>query len=669
MKPIFFSWLLLIFLFVEKSVAQEEIQWASEVLAVSSEFEKEPIGKEYKAVQVLGRPNTISFFGQSVCAWSPIDADSYGEEWVHVGFKTPIRARQILIVENFNAGAVSKVIVYNQAGEQTNSINIKFKRSRKTGRVLYVPLPDSGAIVASLKVIMVPGRAKGYNQIDAIGITELNTKTPITVRVSKDAPKKIIKENLGDNVNTKGQEVAPIIAADGKMLYFTRGKYEGNVGGSYTQDVWCAKLETTNWALAENMGKPINNAENNAIVSISPDGRILYLMNVYRPDGSMSLGLSKSFKTSLGWSRPVECKIEDFYNLDKRNNIEFAISPKGNVMMMAVKRKDTNGDRDLYVSFLKLDSTWTKPVNMGSVINTAEVESAPYIAADNKTLYFTSYGHLGYGGGDIFVSRRLDDSWTNWSEPENIGLGINTPQWDGFLSIPASGDYAFMSSTQRGKNNEDIYRFKVFEAIRPEKADTARADSALIVKKTKKDIEPTKDYAGLSKIDYDSLSGEYRMVASLPEINRLIQEGYFTPEEANELLKNRKYFDLKQNLYFIPLKAGHKVSLGNAMFAQSKYELLPEALPVLDKLIEMMLKNPNMEVYIEGHTDNLGDFDLNLKLSQDRVNGVKQYFESKKILSNRIQTKAWGSSRPRASNETEESRKRNRRVEFTILKM
>jgi outer membrane protein OmpA-like peptidoglycan-associated protein len=653
----------------------QEVQWASKLVGFSSEFRKENVGQEYRAIRALGVPNTIPPFGESACAWSPYNADSNVEEWIRVAFDKPQKARQILIVENFNQGCITQVYAYDAAGKEVSVWTGSGPAASEVGRVLTISVPDSAMLISSVKVALNPARVKGYNQIDAIGLNIGDKPYEPKINVFKDAPKEIIKENLGSGVNTKAQEVAPIISPDGKTIFFTRGKYDQNIGGAETQDVWFSTRQGDTWNEAQNMGAPINNADNNAIVSISPDGKTLYLMNVYRPDGTMTFGLSKATRTKTGWTSPVECKIEDIYNLDKKNNTEFTLSPKGNVLVMSVKRQDTNGDRDLYVSFLKGDATWSKPLNMGSIINTADVESAPFIATDNKTLYFTSYGHAGYGGGDIFMTRRLDESWTKWSQPENLGPAINTNQWDGFLSIPASGEYAYVSSMQNSLGGEDLFRFKVYNAIRPEPV--AMISGSVIDADTRKPVTTEivtnllKDNSNVSKIEYDPETGEYKIILPVQQSYRLsaIKDGFFPLDEIVDLSKDKRFRDIKRNILLVPIKEGKKITPNGIMFEQSKFELLEESLPDLNRIAEMMLKYTNMELLVEGHTDNQGDFKLNMELSENRVNEVKKYLMSKGVPDTRLQVKGWGSTKPIASNELEETRKKNRRVEFTILKV
>ena len=125
--------------------------------------------------------------------------------------------------------------------------------------------------------------------------------------------------------------------------------------------------------------------------------------------------ISTSEKTGSGWSFPKALKINDFYN-----NNEFScyhMNTEGNIILMTIQREDTDGDMDIYMSRLQANGVWTEPRNTGSAVNSAGTEGSVFIAADNHTIYFASNGFSGYGGFDMFMSKRLDDTWTNWSEP------------------------------------------------------------------------------------------------------------------------------------------------------------------------------------------------------------------------------------------------------------
>lgn len=675
----FIGTLLLLHFLIVTGASAQTVQWANRVIGASSEGRGESYGQQFRATQALGKPSKLPALGLSPCAWSPLYPDGV-EEWLHVGFEKAMPIRQVVVGENVNPGAVVRVVVYDEQGGE-HEVYRASPESRADG-VLRVMVNDTGLVGNAVKVTLATAAIKGPNQIDAIAISDSPKPVQVAVPVSKGTPKEIEKENLGKTINSPGQEVAPVIAPDGRTLYFTRHHHKDNIGGPDTQDVWFASLQPgspgqpATWGEAVNMGSPINNAGNNAISGMSPDGRTIYLINVYRPDGGLGYGISKAQKTKAGWSMPVECRMTDNRNLHKDNNLEFTVSPDGKVIVMAIQKKDVLGDRDLYVSFRRDDLTWTEPKHMGAVINSADFESSPFVAADGRTMYYTSGGHPGFGDGDIFVTRRLDDSWTVWSEPENLGPAINTSEWDGYFTIPASGDYAYLSSRANSLGEDDIFRLKLFPSIKP--------DPVAIVSGQVLDAQSRKPVASevvsglfqqkdkeVSRVEYDPETGEYKMILPTQKTYNLTasKDGYFPATEVLDLSKDKRFRDIRRNLYLIPIQPGQKIVMREVLFEQGKFDLQPGADSELDKVVEMMTKYPNMDLLVEGHTDNQGEWEPNMKLSEDRVEVVKCYLEEKGIGYARIQTKAWGPSKPIASNETEEKRRQNRRVEFTILRM
>lgn len=661
------------------------VQWASRVVGVSSEKNRTAeagasAGEQYKASQALGRPSKTPEMGPSPCAWAPFNPDGAADEWIQVGFDKPMRARQIVVAENVNPGAVVRVLVIDEKNREHLVYQATGTQPRQNP-LLRIFLNDSSFVCQQVKVVLNGAALKGINQIDAIGISEETKPITVGINVSAATPTEIKKENLGRTVNSPGQEVAPVISPDGRTLYFTRNFDKANIGGADRQDVWYSTLESgatgrePGWSEAVNIGPPINNAGDNAISGMATDGRTAYLINVYRPDGGLSFGISKSTLTKAGWSMPVECKIANNYNLHEKNQLEFCISPDGRAIILAVQRKDTRGDRDLYVSLLRPDRTWSEPVSLGAVVNTADFESSPFLAADGRTLYFTSGGHPGYGNGDIFVARRLDDSWGNWSEPENLGPAVNTAEWDGYFTIPASGDFAYLSSRAGSVGEDDIFRLKLYPAIKPDPV--AIVSGQVLDANTKKPIasevvsnlfNETKEVA---KADYSPETGEYKIILPTQKTYNLkaTKDGYFPTTETLDLSRDKRFRDIRRNLYLVKIEPGQKITMREVLFEQGQFALQPGASVELDRVADMLTAYPNMAILVEGHTDNQGDWEPNMKLSEDRVRVVKAYLTDKGIARTRIQTKAWGPSKPIASNATDERRKLNRRVEFTILNL
>ncbi|WP_409015051.1 OmpA family protein [Dyadobacter sp. CY345] len=654
--------------------AQQPVLWADKILGYSSEYRNENAGQGFRSKQILGEPNKLPDFGNSPCAWSPAMPDGRNEEWIKVGFEKSIALKQVAIAENFNPGSVIRVYAYNETGKESLIYDQKATALQVKGRMLQIFPKQENLITNAIKIVLDPARVGGFNQIDAIGISVSTEPIEAKINLAPDILKDVKKENLGKTVNSKGQEINPIISADGKTLYYTRGDYEGNTGSSSKQDAWVSTLDkNNNWTEAVNLGPPVNNNGDNAIIGLSADGKTIYLINVYLPGGGLVYGISKSFYTKNGWSFPKEIKIQNLYN--SHSDSEFAISPHGNVLIMSVQRKDSEGRKDLYVSFIQDDETWSEPKHMGPVLNSASDENSPFLALDNKTLYFTSSGHSGYGGGDVFLTHRLDDTWLNWSKPENLGPSINTSKLDVYFNIPASGDYGYFSSSDNSLGAEDLFRIKLSPSIKPDPIAVVTGSVFEFETTTPVKANITVDLIDskllFTKVAFDPETGDFNLI--LPDKDRYritaSQEGYFSSSEEIDLKDGKSLKAIRKNFYLQPIKPGQQIRLANNMFSQSSANITESSFQELDRIIGIMNEHPEMEILLEGHTDNQGDTKKNIKLSEDRVVEVKKYLVAKGIGAFRIQTKAWGPAKPIASNSSEATRQKNRRVEFTILKM
>lgn len=665
------------------------VRWATKVLGVSSEAIQTDQSPVYRAVQALGTPNHLPSQGPTTCAWQPSTADS-GEEWIQVAFDTLMPIRQVVVAESAGAGSVYRVYLYDPQGEE-HLVFDSLYAVKGDSHLFQLTLKSPTAFaVASVKIVLNTLRRPGYSQVDAVGISASSAPVELRINVSPNAPEpgKLLKENLGKGVNSKSRELNPIITPDGKTLYFTRWGHPDNLGiekeelvdgekvKQKTQDIWFSEFQNGTWQPSRNIGPPLNNGEHNAVCSVSADGQ-LFLLNQYLPNGRMREGLSQSQRTKTGWSFPRIITIKNYNLHGDESYSEYALSADRQTLIMSGQLKGTLGRKDLYVSHRVSEESWSEPFNLGPSLNTAENENSPFLGVDGRTLYFSSKGLPGFGNDDIFVTRRLDDSWTRWSSPENLGPGINTAQWDGYFSIPASGEWAYLCSVDRSIGEEDIFRLRIPDAIKPEPV--AIISGSVLNFTDKKPLRADVVMSVLSGIinptdtlrtEYNPETGEFKLVLPLQKSYGLapVKKGYVALSETIDLTTEKRYREIRKNLYLIPLTAGQKITLNNVFFEQSKFNLLAASFAELDRLALTMRENPALEILLEGHTDNQGDFNLNLKLSIDRVDAVKKYLTEKSIPASRIQTKGWGATKPIASNLTEEMRRKNRRVEFTVLK-
>lgn len=480
-------------------------------------------------------------------------------------------------------------------------------------------------------------------------------------------------ENLGPKVNSKYSEKSPKISPDGKTLYITRD-HPDNIGGENTDDIWYSEQdENGEWTEMKPIGFPINNAGNNSLISVTPDGNSMLVKGLYNNDGTTAgSGVSIAYKRDGNWQIPEKQEIIDLKNVNQYSF--YYLTSDGTKLIMAIEDENSYGDMDLYISFLLDDGRWSKPKNMGSTLNTFSGEFGQFLASDGKTLYFTSYGHEGYGSADIFVSKRLDDTWLSWSEPKNLGPEINSKGWDAYFCVSAIGDYAYMISSKEDitLGNEDIFRIKIGESTKP--------DPVIIVKgkvfnqKTNEAIEAQILYENLNtgKSEgkaFSTIDNGYKIVLPAGSAYgfRANAENFVSVSENIDLKDLEAFAEKEVNLYLVPIEKGQKVRLNNIFFDFDKATLKAESYPELDRLVDIMNKNQDIKIEIAGHTDNKGSDDYNLNLSRSRAEAVMKYVTDKGIDQSRISSKGYGESNPIADNETEEGRQLNRRVEFEIL--
>ncbi len=658
--------------------AQEypDVQWASKVISVSSEYTDvdKAQSPEFKAEQVLGAPNKLPSAGSSACAWSPMKPDNPEGDWIKVGFDKPMKIHQIVIAENLNPGSISKVAVYDIIEKEYvvyNNPNVGALNAK--ARMMSI-MYSSEFEVRAVKIYLSSGKVVGFNQIDAIGISTSKQTIEAKINIIKE-PEVQIKskpENLGTAINSEYQEIAPTVAPDGKTIFFTRSKHPENIGNPEKQDIWYAEINAEGkFSSSKNIGAPINTDLHNSSFSITPDGNTMLLNNIYNEDGSMERGLSMTTRQASGkWGKPQKVQIDDFYN--KNNFSEFCLSQDAKVLLMTVQRADSKGGKDLYFSRSKGDGSWTAPTSLGNVVNTASNETSPFLASDGKTLYFSTAGFSGFGSNDIFVSRRLDDSWTNWSIPQNMGNEINTPEWDGYFSITAKADYAYYCSYNNTMGDSDVFRIKVKDQNKPDPVALIKGN--VYNKKTNKPIE--------AKIIYDILpngenagnansnpqTGAYKVVLPLKKNYALLAEAHgFIPVEDNiDLTDSTNYTEISKDLYLVPIEKGEVLELNNIFFQPSTFNLLPASFPELNRIAVAMKENPQMKIRLEGHTEVFGDKKDQYELAENRVKSVKGYLVRQGIDKKRIDTKSWGGTKPKTTGTSDAERQRNRRVEMRI---
>jgi len=481
------------------------------------------------------------------------------------------------------------------------------------------------------------------------------------------------KENLGQKINSITPDLGPVISPDGKTLYYFRKRHPKNIGGEADDAWYSVRNDDGTWSETKNMGFPVNNSSHNFVVSVSADNNTLYVINTYNKDGSpKGQGLSVSHREGNKWSVPLEIEIKNFYN--NNQYVNFCLSQDNMYLIQAIERKDTRGDADIYVSIKNANGTYSEPMNLGDVINTVGYETTPFLAADNKTLYFSSNGHPGYGSNDVFVTYRLDDTWKKWTTPLNLGPEINSADWDAYFTIPASGEVAYMVSSHNSFGEGDIVKIKLPEAAKPKPVVLIKGK--VLNKKTNEALGAVINYydtetnAEVGAAISNAQTGDYNIILQYGKKYsfRADKEGYYAVNDFLDVSELKEYKEIEKDLFLVPVEIGQVVRLNNIFFDFNKADLKNDSFEELDRLVSFLNKNKKIEIEISGHTDNVGSDDYNQKLSQQRVESVVAYLVSKGIDKARLQAKGYGKIKPVVSNDTDEGRATNRRVEFTILK-
>lgn len=650
----------IIFFVAAIPASAQQVQWASKVINYSSQQEYE----SYSAKEVLGEPNSMPSKGYSATAWAASTDDR--KEFLHVGFEKPMKIRQVIIAENLNPGAVYRIVLYDA---QRQELEVYKQKPDSTvtafSRYMQVKFDETTHEVAAVKVSLDCRAIAGINQVDAIGISADTLEMKMEeIKTAGDVKFFSEAERLSDDVNSHYQEVNPIISPDGKMLYFNRKDFPPH---THDDEIWFSELTGGDWSTAQHFPEPINNKHHNFLASVTPDGNTLLLNGQYFKDGGTAEGISFSHRTQTGWSYPENGVVRNYSNTDRY--INYYLTNDGRKLFMNVRRTDTRGTSDLYISFLQKDGTWSEPKNLGTKVNTTGAECCAFLAADDVTLFYSSDGMNGFGDNDIYITRRLDDSWQNWSDPLNIGRPVNSEGWDAYYTIPAKGDYAYFV------RDGDIYRVRLAPEQKPK--------PVILVYGTVYN-QKTKSFIGDASVRYEFLSdgseagiartnpanGEYKII--LPQGNaygfRAEAQGFVSVNDNLDARELKEYTEIKRDLYLVPVEVGQVVRLNNIFFDFAKSALKPESFSELNRIVEFLNANPSVSIELSGHTDAVGSDSDNLNLSDARAKSVMNYLVSKGISALRLTSKGYGESKPLATNDNEEGRAANRRVEFVILK-
>ncbi|MBP7400149.1 MAG: OmpA family protein [Chitinophagales bacterium] len=647
--------------------AQEDIYWAHSVV----DFSSQRSDKFFSAQQLLGKPNTIPDYGFSTSAWMPGNEED--NPFVVVTFENAIDAKQVVVIQNIYSGIITKIFAIDTNNISTQVFQAPINaRPEKGGSVLTHNLNLKNTLINSLRIEFIKSSDEIPYAIDAIGLT--TSTEPIQLQINTVISNfNGTPERLSSNINSRADEVTPVISPDGKTLYFDRKHHSENIGNAKNDDIWYSDLDYKfEWLPAKNIGPPLNNENHNYLCSISSDGKRILLGNSYGNIVPGQPGISIAYKNDDKWETPQDLIIDNFSNKNQYN--EFCMSADGNVMMMSIETDATYGLKDIYVSFLRKANVWSEPINIGNNINTAGNEMSPYLAADNITMYFSSNGWPGYGGQDIFMTKRLDNSWLNWSDPINIGPAINTSGWDAYYTVDAQGTFAYYTSNVNTAGDLDIYRIRLPDSLKPEPV--LLFSGKIFNKSTEEAIRANIYYnalddmggSGSSVSNIDSDFGFYLLRGSKYLIT-VSADGYFDQMAELDLTQAQSLTELKNNFYLIPKMQGAIIELNNIEFNANSSILDKISYTELSKVLDFMNENPSIHIEIRGHTNGMCEENFCNALSERRAQAVAQYLIDNGINADRVTYKGYGKQFPIADNDTPEGRQKNQRVEFMITEL
>ncbi|GCC50261.1 hypothetical protein SanaruYs_04760 [Chryseotalea sanaruensis] len=479
--------------------------------------------------------------------------------------------------------------------------------------------------------------------------------------------------------NSTFDEQNPVLSADGNYLFVTRSNHPQNIGGLKDPgDIWIAHFNGAEWSAPVHAGSELNDKGYNTVLGTSPDLAELYIGNHFTNTGEAATtqGIAIAKFENGKWIKPKNISIPYFHS--KSKNIQGQLSYDAQYFVYAAETYGTYGVEDIYVVSKTLNG-WSEPKNLGKVINTSFQELSPSLNRSNDTLYFSSNGRKGKGSFDVYASARLDDTWQNWSEPVNI-KAINTDGRDLFYKNIGRGN-ALYTSTFDSDGYGDVRFYDagvpiivdtISQVATPTvltKSDETIVSGAITNAKTGQNINASLSFvsnANTAKTEA-SLSG-YQLPLANNSTYRIIVEAKGYISYFQNVVLNEDQPELELDFALQPIEVGTTVNLKGVLFKQSSTDLLPESKDELNVVASFMNANPKVKIELSGHTDNRGVQKDNEKLSQARVQKVKEYLVANGVSAKRISGKGYGGAKPIAANDTEESRKLNRRVEFTIIK-
>jgi len=437
------------------------------------------------------------------------------------------------------------------------------------------------------------------------------------------------KTRLSDAINRFQPAIVPVLSIDGNFLFFDREHYPENTGGfSDSDDIWFSTLnQEGSFGQPVRIQKPVNSDSSDVLFSISPDGGrvLIYSTQLKNPDGQGAFRICDFQNGTITNCRQLE--IDGFRN--RSRNFYGNLSGDGQTLILAIEDGRSFGSLDLYVSFLQDDGIhWSKPMNLGKTINTGLIEGAPFLAYDNRTLYFCSDGHGGLGEMDIFMTQRLDDSWTKWSKPQNLTSRVNTPMDENSIWLTALADSAYIVSFDTTGRRAGIYSICLPNDFRPEPYVLLQMNILMDDKDS--------DIPGSVQLTIND-----RRLQNVPVTNQKAVIPLPALQHAHITVKTKGFDDVNFSIDTRQLKSpvwmkkeiilkraavdGPDVSF---FYEVDSYKLNDQQIKYLKKLVKE--KKPK-GILIRSSADSAGTEEYNIRLSQNRAEYIRNKLKSSGI--------------------------------------
>ena len=477
----------------------------------------------------------------------------------------------------------------------------------------------------------------------------------------------IQKEVLLSPLNEFQLQYFPVLTADGEQILFTKRDGTGNFD---KEDIFTAFLTPeSKWTKPQSIAQTINSPYNEGTCSITADGNILIYTSCDAPDSQGSCDLYVAYRINGAWQRPTNMGPK----VNSRSwESQPSLSADGRILFFSSNRKGGYGGNDIWYSVRQNDGSWSEAKNLGSIVNTDKDEISPFMFFNNEILFFASEGHQGFGGMDIFLSRVKNGIF---QAPENLGLPINDQLDQVALFITAKKDYAYYTELNTSDGIKDrslLYRFKFPEDIYIGENLTV-TEGKVFNSKTGQPISATLSLVSLTndstlyQFQSDGKTGDFMMLYPENAISGLYVEkqGYLPKIYNVERDKIKNVKDLKVEL--VPVSSGEEFVFENVFFEFDKYDLKAESQTSLKRLQKFLLENPNVNILISGHTDNVGSAAYNQTLSLQRAKSVQQFLVNSGLHPGRVLIEGKGDKEPMVPNSTPENQALNRRITVKIL--